>query len=386
MKPNTTWEVQLPSFRQGDKSLNAISPLNTKVVGFDKFVPTLVISNDLFGEEGRREKKMEEAAGDLFYSITGQDSHSSFMTASTEPPSQDASRKLKSSSRDTSRKSKSSRSRRKPRRQSLPVASTTAFDPTRTPQKSCMKKHPKTPSHPSKRRLRIQGSSYKVYLPAGLRSIKRQRSIQFNDEVSVREVRSSKSLVNDNPRVLWWQDDEHESIKDNLQRLLSRVNRWGVSRTNGRKYCTRGLERFLTPDDWESDRIEAEDAVIREQAHQRDIGTFDDLRIAAVYFRSTRTSLQRATRRGCEDALLANSILKEESSCFRTSTSSGSLNVSIGLSGVSRLPARSLLPHRSSSFSVLPRRSTSFQHDQELKSQSFHRRRSLMTSTDDLSS
>jgi hypothetical protein len=262
----------------------------------------------------------------------------------------------------------------------LSAASTAAFDPTRTPQKSCMKKNPKPPSHPSEQWPRNRGSSYKVYLPGGRRPVKRQRSIRFNDEVSVREVRSSKSLVNDNPRILWWQDDEHASIKENLQRLLSRVTRWGVARTNGRKYCTRGLERFLDPDDWETDRTEAEDAVIREQSHQRDIGTFDDLRIAAVYFRSTRTSLQRATRRGSEDALLAKLILKEGSSPFRTSISSGSLNMSIGLSGVSPSPARSVLPHRSSSFSVLPRRSTSFQHDPEPRSQSFHRHRSTMPS------
>jgi hypothetical protein len=81
MKPNATWDVQLPSFHRGNKSLHAISPLNTKMTEFDKFVPTLVIINAPCGEEGRRQKEMDEEGADSIYSITGKELYSSFTSA-----------------------------------------------------------------------------------------------------------------------------------------------------------------------------------------------------------------------------------------------------------------------------------------------------------------
>jgi hypothetical protein len=188
-------------------------------------------------------------------------------------------------------------------------------------------------------RRKRERKTMKIYLPGG-QCAKKSRSIHFHEEVFVREFKPSLALANNDSRVLWWQDDEHDSIKENLQRLLTRVNHHGISKTNGRKYCVRGLERFLDPDDERDiDRKEAEEAVLSEQSFQRECGKFDDLRIAAVYLRSTRTSMQRATRRGLEDALIAHALHETEASPFRTSMSSGSLNGSIGLSPVPKAPS-----------------------------------------------
>lgn len=353
MKQNTIWEVevQMPTFRQASDSAHVMSPLNAKISGFDNVVvPPLFISDEPFDKEGREQKEIKETENDLFFSKRGHDSFTSFTSASTETPSRDTSLKSKYSPKATSRKSTRSGSRRKPRRKSESAPPTAPFDPTRVPKKSCMKQKSGSESAPLRKlRRKREGKTMKVYLPGGV-CVKRQRSIHFHEEVFVREFRPCLSLANNDPRVLWWQDDEHDSIKENLQRLINRVNRHGVSRTNGRKYCVRGLERFLDPDDVrDADRKEAEEAVLHEQSFQNECGNFDDLRIASVYFRSTRSSMLRATRRGLEDALIAHSLHETEPSPFRTSMSSGSLNGSIGLSQ---------LPKRPSSFSGLPRRSS----------------------------
>lgn len=384
MKPNATWDVQLPASRQGNGTKNR----------FDVLVPPLVISNSPYGQEGRQQKDTEKGVDDLFYfNNRGQESSSSFTSVSvsterterTEPSSRDTSKKSKSSPRDSSRRTPKSKTKRNGRRKSSSSDITaTPFDPTRKPQKSCVKRRQHSSSAPGLRNdspERKRGSFHIVHLPEGLGTIKRQRSIRFNEQVSVREVRSSKSLVRDNPKVLWWSHDETDSIKENLQRLLLRVDRHGVARSNGRRYCTRGLERFLDPDGCEDDRTEAEKAVFREQSHQRDCGTFDDLRIAAVYFPSTRTSLRRAAHRGSDDALAAQSILSENNEesiakkPFKTARSSGSLNLSISSSG-GQSPPPSLVPKRTSSFSVFKRRSRSLRHrDPEPKPRQHHKQR-----------
>jgi len=329
-----------------------ISPVNSILTGFDDLLET------------------EEGDDDLFYSIKGQESYSSLhsaATSATEPCSRETSRKSTRSSKDASRKSSRSRSRRNPRTKSS--AATAAFDPTRVPQKSSMKQKSISASSPTQQRRRKRSGIYRVHLPKGLKSVKRQRSIRFNDEVSVREVRSLRSLVNDNIRILWWQDDEHACIKENLQRLLSRVNSKGVSRSNGRKYCTRGLERFMdTQRDWEANRLEAEEAVLCEQSLQHERGTFDDLRIAAAYFRSTQISQQEAADMGIEDAFVARSILEAGPFPSLNSGSSGSMNASIDLSS-SPLPL--------SLRSTLNIKSSSFRHHPEQKQQLLRRSRSF---------
>lgn len=373
MKPDTTFQVRAPTFSPGHKSLHVITPWNAKVTAFNNL--PLVFTDCPFGDKDQQQERQQENEDDLLYSsFRGHESYSSFTSVATEHSARDSSRKS-TRSRDSSKKT-----RRRARRRSSAAGTTVAFDPTRAPLKSCMKQKSQSPTAEWQQRPK-RGESYKVYLPGNTGYIKRKRTIQFNDGVHVREVRSSLSLCKGEHRLLWWQDDEHASIKENLQRLLSRVNSKGVSKTNGRRYCTRGLERFLeTKNDWDADRAEAEEAVYREQTHQREMGTFDDLRIAAVYFRRTRASMQRASSRGIEDAVVALPILNEgkDPSKMRSSTSMGSLNASIGMSPSNPKPRRS-------SLSMLPRRgSLSFRRKPEeqrlKKSQSYRQIRPLVSS------
>lgn len=367
--------------------MHIITPRNAKVTAFNNL--PLVFTDGPFSNEGKQQTLQEEAENsfkllslrgedsfnhsssrgeDSFNhsSFRGHESFSSFGSVGTEMSGRDSSRKSRRSSIGSTKNT-----RRRARRRSSTLGTTVAFDPTRVPPKSCMKKA--DPSEQKQPRPKC-GESYKVYLPGNSGYIKRKRTIQFNDGVHVREVRSSLSLCKGEHRILWWQDDEHASIKENLQRLLSRVNSSGVSKTNGRRYCTRGLERFLdNKNDWEVDRAEAEEAVFHEQTNQRESGTFDDMRIAAVYFRRTRASMQRASIRGAEDAAVALPIFNEgkDPSKMRKTTSMGSLNASIGMSPSHPKPRRS-------SISMLPRRgSLSFRRkpeDQQIKKSNSLRR------------
>lgn len=353
--PNAAWDAQLPTLREDTKNSLLASSLRVKRHGI-KNLPSK-------GEE-REQKEIDTTAGDDFcYSIRGPESCSSLTSTSTERSCRDSSRKSASSQSDSpsvsSRKSAStsSKSKRKHKKKLSATSRRVPFHPDRKPQKSCMKKIPQSTAlqqSPPRR----QGSFYFVHLPGRLETVKRQRTIIFNEQVYVRQFRSSLSLAKYDPRVLWWQEDEHALIKDNLQRLVSRVDQHGVARTSGKKYCTRGLERFLDPDtDYEGERLAAEDALLHEQAMQANSRTFDDLSLAAVYVRATKTCLRRALRKGYEDAMVAAAIIEEDSglssSSFRTSLSSGDLEVSKGRSAWLK---SSKLPKRSVSFSSFSRR------------------------------
>jgi len=367
MKHNTSWEVRAPMFSPDRKNIHVV----TKVSTFDNL--PLVFTDVHFGKKDHQQKRQEDNENDVlnssFGSFGGQESYSSFMSAATELSAGDSSRKSTCSLRDSSTKM-----RRRGRRRSSTAATIVAFDSTRVPRKSCMKQISQSPSEERQTRPK-RGDSYKVYLPGNDTYTRRKRTIQFNDGVHIREVRSSLSLCKGEHRLLWWQEDEHASIKENLARLLSRVNSKGVSKTNGRRYCTRGLERFLDKkNECDVDRKESKEAVYYEQNRQREMGTFDDLRIASVYFRRTRASIQRASSRGIEDTIAALPLDKgKDPSKRRSSTGTGSLNASIGMT-----PSKP--KSRRSSLSMLPRRgSLSFRRKPEeqrlKKSQSFRQSR-----------
>jgi len=345
MKQNASWDVQLPTVRQGNRRLHEIFPLKFKRKESVNHVSPLIVNDDEL-----QQKKMEREDGDLFYSTgehssscslsteqscrdssgkpgrdtstksnlsysTGENnSNCSLLSVSTEQSCKDSSRK---SRRDTSLKSILSRSRRKRNRKLSLTKTALNFDPSLKPQKSCLKQPSEPDDTPSKTLSQKQGP------------------IRFCEEVSVREVRSTKSLVKNDCRLLWFQDDENAEIRDNIQRLLKRVNCAGISKTNGKRYCTRGLERFVDPnDDSDIERLKAEEAVLFEQYQQRESGNFDDLRIAAIYFQSTQTMQHKAILRASEDALIAKAIFKEESLNSTKSGSGGSFHASLVLSGL----------------------------------------------------
>lgn len=139
-----------------------------------------------------------------------------------------------------------------------------------------------------------------VQLPGRRGSIKRQRSLRFNEEVNVRNVVPAKFLSKD-PEKLWFQDEEYQSIKRKTRALLSRVDSNGI--VDGKRYCTRGLERYMV-NQAERDGMKygAWDSVLLEQRLQRKEGIFCDESIAKLYSYIASKSVQDATQQAFIDA------------------------------------------------------------------------------------
>lgn len=361
MKPKNTFEQITSSYNHGTKRISIISLFNASI---DTNPPSVIMKNESresIHKKRKEKKELKEAENDDFTSFLPKalGSTSSFNSSST------------SSTEPSFPKNKTVTLRRRRRKvQTKSSGEKAPFNPTITPQRSSMKKERSSSFSLSRsssngsdsrkqRRRRRNKETIKIFLPGARVPVKKQRSIRFDEEVSVREVQSTISLANYNHSILWFQDEENADIKHNLQKLLGRVNHMGVSRSNGRRYCTRGLEHYLDPDVDTADRALAEEAVFHEQSLQRDRGFFDDESIAEAYTQCTKRSKKRAARMGIEDQFIASSIIAGNS--FRNNSSSKSLVI----------PASGDPPSSASS----PKSRASFSHKTDEHRDQRHRKR-----------
>jgi len=198
----------------------------------------------------------------------------------------------------------------------------TAFCPKRMPRRSSMKGSASNVSEfPSSgrgsgsssnsRRASIGVASreredhIEILLPGRSDLIKRRRSIVFDNDVDVQKIEPIKFLAHE----LWFQENEYNSIKIKTLALLDRVDpNSGV--LNGKKYCTRGLEKFMTPEATEVKKHQAWDSVLNEQFLQRKDGEYDEETLANIYKFSTKRSQSEASKRANQDAVAAEAYLK----------------------------------------------------------------------------
>jgi len=167
-------------------------------------------------------------------------------------------------------------------------------------------------SNSSRRRASIGvTSSIEVLLPGRRDPVKRRRSITFDNDVNVQKIEPVQFMAKDGPKELWFQENEYETIKIKTLALLDRVgdhNSSGV--VNGKKYCTRGLEKFMTPEATEVKKHQAWDSVLNEQFLQRKDGEYDEETLANIYKYSTKRSQSEASKRANQDAAAAEAYLK----------------------------------------------------------------------------
>merc|ERR1712078_400254 len=132
--------------------------------------------------------------------------------------------------------------------------------------------------------------------------IKRQRSIQFDEDVYVRKIQPTASLQGaPEKKELWFQDDEYYTIKKKTRALIDKVDSNGI--VNGKKYCTRGLEKYMEdPRKRAQEKYEAWDSVLMEQEMQRQLQIFDDESMGRFYKRTSITSAAEAHSRATADA------------------------------------------------------------------------------------
>merc|ERR1711988_2089180 len=138
-----------------------------------------------------------------------------------------------------------------------------------------------------------QSQVIEVKLPMRRESIKRRRSIQFDEDVNVRKIQPTTSVKGAVKKELWFQDDEYSTIKKKTRALLGKVDSNGV--VNGKKYCTRGLEKYMEdPTKLAQEMHQAWDSVLMEQEMQRKLNIFDDETIGRFYKRTSITAAEEA--------------------------------------------------------------------------------------------
>lgn len=182
---------------------------------------------------------------------------------------------------------------------------TKAFCPNRMPQRSSMTS-PVSDRRPS---IQTQGETYEILLPGQCSPVERRRSITFDDNVDIKSIEPIRLLSPGGAQSLWYQENEYETIKLKTLALLDRVDHAsGV--VDGKKYCTRGLEKFMSPEATEVKKHQAWDAVLNEQFLQRKDGEFDEETLANIYKFSTQRSRKEASRRASRDAEASEAYLK----------------------------------------------------------------------------
>lgn len=196
------------------------------------------------------------------------------------------------------------------------------FHPHRTPRRSSLKGScPQraarrrasigTCTIPAERRMSIEeeiaigaiepSQILEVNLPGRRESIKRRRSIQFNEDVNVRNIQPTSKVEGAVKKELWFQADEYNTIKNKTRALLQKVDSNG--NVNGKKYCTRGLESYMEcPKKRDSELYQAWDSVLMEQEMQRKLNIYDDESLGRFYKQTSNMSVLEATKRAALDA------------------------------------------------------------------------------------
>merc|ERR1712048_11032 len=146
-----------------------------------------------------------------------------------------------------------------------------------------------------------QSQVIEMKLPMRRESIRRRRSIQFDEDVYVRKIQPATSVKGAEKKEMWFQDDEYHTIKRKTRALLDKVDSNGI--VNGKKYCTRGLEKYMEdPKKRAEEKYQAWDSVLMEQEMQRKLKIFDDESMGRFYKRTSITSAAEAHSRATADA------------------------------------------------------------------------------------
>ena len=206
------------------------------------------------------------------------------------------------------------------RRSSMPTESNTALRHRR----SCMEQMPFMTS------CRNLGEGEQVPRRSSLKSGSgRRSSIGYSgeDEVALRDgqrVRRRTSICFDAvvdehvvPDVaqyakkddLWFQDEDYDRIHDKNIELLHKAS--FDCPAAGKKYCVRGLESLMAPDQVDIRKQSARHAVLSEQYFQEQENQYSDDQIATLYRSSARDSCSEAAERAAQDAKEVESYLRD---------------------------------------------------------------------------
>merc|ERR1711907_633892 len=133
-------------------------------------------------------------------------------------------------------------------------------------------------------------------------SVTRRRSITFNEDVEIQNIRPAKELT-DRPDKLWFLDHEYDAIEQKNNRILVASNdNKNFKNNDNDNDCVRGLERYLNRSFSMNDFQDATDSVLKEQKTQRSEGIFCEESIRNSYKNKSERSATEARRRAEFDA------------------------------------------------------------------------------------
>jgi hypothetical protein len=123
--------------------------------------------------------------------------------------------------------------------------------------------------------------------------VRRRTSISFDHYDEVAEVEPIKDLT-DEPEKLWFQPKEYDMIRAKAC-LITDLATAGGCDVDDKRLCTRGLEPHIHRDTVLQEQFMAKRSVLVEQAHQRNMGIFDDEVVAKIYQLTSMSSATRAS-------------------------------------------------------------------------------------------
>lgn len=130
---------------------------------------------------------------------------------------------------------------------SLPFGMSNAAHPKMTRRSSCGPAPYNSPAgisvscHTRLQRRDSCGST--ASLSDSFNSVCSVKSCSFREEPEIRHVQSATDMVDD-PSDLWFQKQDFENFREKTRRIISNVDEHGRGK-NGKKYCTRGLEKYM---------------------------------------------------------------------------------------------------------------------------------------------
>ena len=136
--------------------------------------------------------------------------------------------------------------------------------------------------------------------------VRRRTSICFDEMVDEVEVDDVAKIASKDD--LWFQDEDYQRIHDKNMELLHKAS--FESPAAGKKYCVRGLESLMAPDQVDIRKQSARHAVLSEQYFQEQDSQYSDDQIATLYRSSARDSCSEAAKRAAQDAKEVESYLR----------------------------------------------------------------------------
>lgn len=139
------------------------------------------------------------------------------------------------------------------------------------------------------------------------------KTVRFAKKSEVKPTISRADMTEDEKNDAWILEHEALCIRKKCSQIINRVENYGSVLKNGRKICTRGLEKHikLRNSDTRPKRMEALEIVLSEQKQQYKNGYCDEESLALVYSKISSECQSEAERIALSDQEAVESYLRD---------------------------------------------------------------------------